>query len=206
MRKPAPPSHSPRPEEQEEALIRRAQAGDQHAFAELVLAHQCFVYNLALRGTGDACEAEDIAQEAFLRAWQGLPGFRCQAQFRTWLYRIVVNLCYNRLPHLKQELAALQLDEVDRLPEAEAEGLPGWRPPSPEASLDAAEQRRFVQRQVEGLPDSYRVLILLRFQQGLAYEEIAEVMSLPLGTVKTGLFRARQQLRQALLAYEEVPV
>ena len=179
----------------ERELVRQAQAGDAEAFGALVLAHQQFVFNLAWRSLSDEHEAEDVAQEAFVRAWLALPNFRGQAQFRTWLYRIVTNLCYNRLPRLRRELAALG--------EAELPDLPDERQADPSAGLEAAERRAFLHRAIDALPESYRMLILLRFQQGLAYEEIAAVVSLPLGTVKTGLFRARARLRQALQAYEE---
>jgi RNA polymerase sigma-70 factor (ECF subfamily) len=175
-------------------LVRRARAGESGAFEALVLAHQQFVYNLAWRALGDAREAEDLAQEAFVRAWLALPNFRGQARFRTWLYRIVTNLCYNRLPRLRRELAALG--------EAAVLAQPDERQPDPAASLEAAERQAFLREQIDRLPESYRVLVLLRFQQDLPYEEIATILSLPLGTVKTGLFRARARLREALRAYE----
>ena len=177
----------------EAALVRRAQAGDQQAFADLVEAHQQFVYNLALRSLSDPQEAQDIAQEAFVRAWQGLPRFRGQSQFRTWLYRIVTNLCYNRLPRLRSELDALGEDQVLNIP-AESQ-------PDPLSRLEDAEQLHFLHQQIEALPESQRLLVSLRFQQDLSYAEIAEVVSMPIGTVKTGLFRARERLRQALQAY-----
>src|SRR5258707_12764037 len=87
--------------------LERARAGDVEAFGALVLAHQQFVYNLAWRALGDEHDAQDAAQEAFVRVWQALPNFRGQAQFRTWLYRIVTHLCYSRLPRLRQQEAAL---------------------------------------------------------------------------------------------------
>jgi RNA polymerase sigma-70 factor (ECF subfamily) len=92
------------PQGNEAELVRRAQGGDKRAIAALVLEHQRFVYNLALRSLGDAHEAEDVAQEAFVRAWQALPRFRGESLFRSWLYRIVVNLCFNHLPRLRREL------------------------------------------------------------------------------------------------------
>ena len=176
--------------------IQRARGGDSEAFAALVLAHQTFVYNLALRALGDPIEAQDLAQEAFLRAWTGLVGFRGQAKFRTWLYRIVLNLCYNRRPRLRRELAEPLPDELPH---------PGSQTPAGlEWEYDQAEQRRWLQEKVEQLPSAYRVLVLLRYRQDLSYEEIAEVMSMPLGTVKTGLFRAKALLRAALQPHEEV--
>jgi RNA polymerase sigma-70 factor (ECF subfamily) len=185
----------------ESELVRRAQAGDADAFGALVLAHQQFVYNLVLRALDNEAEAEDLAQEAFVRAWLALPNFRGQAQFRTWLYRIATNLCYNRLPRLRRELAALGEAELPDVPDTQ--GASGAeRTGDPAAAVEAAERRAHLHRAIEALPESYRVLILLRFQQELPYEEIASVLSLPLGTVKTGLFRARARLRQALGAWE----
>ena len=181
-------------------LVRLAQAGDAQAFAGLVQAHQQFVYNLALRSLGDPQEAQDIAQEAFVCAWQGLPNFRGQSQFRTWLYRIVTNLCYNRLPRLRSELSALG-DDL-----AEDSGLWHFQSASHlegEDTLEAAELRAFLHQQIAALPESYRLLVSLRYQQELSYAEIAEVVSMPLGTVKTGLFRAHERLRQALEVYYE---
>jgi RNA polymerase sigma-70 factor (ECF subfamily) len=182
----------------ERGWLERARAGDVEAFGALVLAHQRFVYNLAWRALGDEHEAQDAAQEAFLRVWQALPNFRGQSQFRTWLYRIVTNVCYGRLPRLRRQFADLGDMEVEELPDETQ--------PDPSARVEAAEQRAFLWQQIEALPASYRVLVLLRYQQGLSYDEIASVLSLPLGTVKTGLFRARARLRDALSAFEELPL
>ena len=184
-------------EHDEHKLVERARAGDVEAFGALVLAHQQFVYNLAWRALGDEHDAQDAAQEAFLRVWQALPSFRGQAQFRTWLYRIVTNLCYSRLPRLRQQVAAMG--------DLEMASLPDETQADPAAQVEAGEQRAFLWRQIDELPESYRVLVMLRYQQGLAYEEIATVMSLPLGTVKTGLFRARVRLREALREFQEAP-
>jgi RNA polymerase sigma-70 factor, ECF subfamily len=177
-------------------LIRLAQAGSQQAFGELVLTHQRFVYNLALRAVSSPQEAEDISQEAFVRAWQALPRFRGQSAFGTWLYRIVINLCCDRQPRLQRDLQALPLDiDNDRFT-AECPPVEKW--------LDANELRSMLHHRVDALPASYRVLVLLRYVQELSYEEIATVLNMPMGTVKTGLFRAKAALRQALEASQEV--
>lgn len=181
--------------DEEAELVRRAQAGDTEAFAALVALHQQFVYNLAWRVTGDAYEAEDLAQEAFVRAWVALPRFRGEARWRTWLYRIVTNVCYNRLPHLRRELLALDVETVDTMPEQCS--------PDPSDALEAGERRAYLHREIEALPGGYRLLVMLRFLQDLSYEEIAKVTGLPLGTVKTGLFRARARLRAALRRLQE---
>ncbi len=184
----------------ESDLIRRAQSGDTEAFGALVTRHERFVYNLALRVIGDAQEAEDLAQEAFVRAWLALANFRGQAQFRTWLFRIVTNLCYNRLPGLRRELSAFGDDCLMEAPDDAPANA------DPAASLEASEQQANLHREIDGLPESYRLLIVLRYQQELSYEEIASVVNLPLGTVKTGLFRAKERLRLALRNYEETTI
>lgn len=191
----------------ESLLVQRARSGDPQAFGELVLAHQTFVYNLALRALGDSGdfgdfnEAQDLAQEAFLRAWQGLPGFRGSSSFRTWLYRIVMNLCYNRSPQLKRSLNQIDI-EGDEAQE--------WRwaaqEPGPEQALETRELRAYLHRQIERLPANYRLLVMLRYQQDLSYEEIAEVLGMPLGSVKTGLFRAHNRLKASLLSPIEAGV
>lgn len=181
---------------QEAELVRRAQAGDAEAFADLVTEHQRFVYNLALRAMSDAHEAEDVAQEAFVRAWRALPNFRRQAQFRTWLYRIVTNLCCNRLPRLRRDLSALSEEDVDEY------SAPVDERANPAYDVEADERRAFLHQRIAALPESYRLLVSLRYQEELSYEEIADVLGLPLGTVKTGLFRARGKLREALREFE----
>lgn len=177
----------------EQKLIQQAQSGDKDAFAALVEIHAQFVYNLALRTLNNTQEAEDTAQETFFRAWKGLPDFRSEANFRTWLYRITVNLCYNRLPRMKVDFAALEPEEAV---------LPPEKTRTVETGLITAELRQQIYTAVDDLPETYRLLITLRHMDGYSYEEIADVTQLPLGTVKTGIFRARQQLRQGLASYE----
>jgi len=180
----------------ENHLIFKAKSGDGDAFGELVLRHQNFVFNLALRVVNDPVEAEDLAQDAFVRAWLGLKNFRGQAKFSTWLYRIVTNLCYNRLPGLRRELVAFGEECLDNMTCDEVLNI------NPADKLLAQEQQELLYQAIDRLPASYRLLVSLRYQQELSYDEIASVANLPLGTVKTGLFRAKERLRQALHAYE----
>lgn len=170
-------------------LIRQAQQGDPVAFEALVQTHAQFVYNLALRLLKNSQEAEDLAQETFIRVWQALPRYRADSQFTTWLYRIVTNLCYNRLPTLKGDLAALNSDEAIELADDRL---------SAEAQIMADETERLLQQAITNLPATYQLLITLRHLQELSYEEIATVTQMPLGTVKTGLHRARKLLKEAL--------
>jgi RNA polymerase sigma-70 factor (ECF subfamily) len=181
----------------EQHLIQRAQTGDQEAFAVLVTEHERYVYNLALRVLKNEEEALDLAQETFVRAWMALPNFRGQSQFRTWLYRIVTNLCYNRLPKLRRSLNELGDDIIAEIPETEINFG------NPAQGVESRELRSHLHQAIDHLDENYRLLISLRYQNELSYEEIASTLNLPLGTVKTGLFRAKEQLRLALQAYQE---
>jgi len=183
--------------ETEQALIQRAQKGDQEAFAVLVTEHQRYVFNLAVRVLKNEEEALDVAQETFVRAWTALPNFRGQSQFRTWLYRIVTNLCYNRLPNLRRTLNELGDDVIADVPETDLAF------DNPAHGLESRELRSHLYQAIDHLDENYRLLISLRYQNELSYEEMATMLNLPLGTVKTGLFRAKEQLRRALETYQE---
>jgi RNA polymerase sigma-70 factor (ECF subfamily) len=181
----------------EQHLIQRAQKGDQEAFAVLVTEHQRYVYNLALRVLKNEEEALDLAQETFVRAWTALPNFRGGSKFRTWLYRIVTNLCYNRLPNLRRSLNELGDDVIADIPEKEIAF------DNPAHGFESRELRSYLHKAIDHLDENYCLLISLRYQNELSYEEIANMLNLPLGTVKTGLFRAKEQLRHALESYQE---
>lgn len=179
----------------EQTLIQRAQKGNHDAFAALVEEHQRYVYNLALRVVKDENEALDLTQETFVRAWTALPNFRGQSQFRTWLYRIVTNLCYNRLPNLRRSLNDLGDDVMEDISEADSN--------IPAQEFESNETRKYLYQAIEELDTNYKLLITLRYQSELSYEEIASTLNLPLGTVKTGIFRAKEQLRKSLAHLEE---
>jgi RNA polymerase sigma-70 factor (ECF subfamily) len=181
----------------EQALLQRAQKGDHDAFAALVEEHQRYVYNLAWRVVKSEEEALDLTQETFVRAWTALPNFRGQSQFRTWLYRIVTNLCYNRLPNLRRSLTELGDDVISEIPETDLLF------DNPARGFESRELRSYLHNAIESLDENYRLLISLRYQNELSYEEIANMLNLPLGTVKTGLFRAKEQLRRTLETYRE---
>jgi RNA polymerase sigma-70 factor, ECF subfamily len=179
----------------EHLLIARARRGDERAFEALVARHAPYAYNLALRTLGDAREAEDVAQEAFVRAWRGLPGYRAGARMTTWLYTIVTRLCYDRLPRLRRDLDALDADAALELPDDAAR---------PEPVLLDDEVRERLWAAIDALPASARLLVTLRHREELSYDEIAAVTGMPLGTVKVGLFRARQHLRAVLAGREGI--
>ena len=179
----------------EHSLIQRARKGDHDAFATLVDEHQRYVYNLALRVVKDENEALDLTQETFVRAWTALPNFKGQSQLRTWLYRIATNLCYNRLPNLRRSLNDLGDDVMEDIPQA------NFGTPAHES--ESNETRQHLHEAIDDLDANYKLLITLRYQNELSYDEIASTLNLPLGTVKTGIFRAKAQLRNALAHLEE---
>lgn len=181
-------------EQGETQLVQASQQGDQDAFALLVQRHQRRVFNLALGMLQDYDDASESTQEAFLAAWQGLPGFRGEARFPTWLYRITYHCCIRQLERREQEQArhsAMQMEQV----------LAGVN--NEKQTAETSERRELqanVREQLEHLPTRYRAVLILHHLQDMTYEEMAEVLSMPVGTVKTHLFRARHLLRERLLS------
>jgi len=180
-----PPVAAPVLEDQ--ALISAALAGHGEAFGELVTRYERAVYNLALRTLHDRTEAEDATQEAFFKAYRALASFRPGAKFSTWIFTICYRGCCDRLGKRKRFAN-------DELPDRADPGA------GPEALAEQADEAGRLRAAVDSLPEKYRAVITLYHLQGLQYEEIASVLNLPLGTVKTHLFRAKEQLRKVLTA------
>ena len=188
--------------EQELAVIRRVQRGDVNAFEELVAAYEKNVYNLALRMTGSPEDAEDMAQESFIKAYNSLPSFRGDSKFSVWLYRIVSNVCLDFL-RKKSRRGTVSLSVEDDGEDVQLD-LPDTSQ-SPEALLEKKLTRESVQRGLASLPPDARQILLLREIQGLSYEEIGETLGLEPGTVKSRIFRARKKLCAYLLADGNIP-
>jgi RNA polymerase sigma-70 factor (ECF subfamily) len=175
-----------RGEERDEDLVRRCVEGDRSAFAVLVERHERRVYNLALRMTGREEDARDAAQDAFLTALRKLSSFRGEAAFTTWLHRVTVNACYDLLR--KRRRGPL----LDRIPDHEPEP-----PPAPDHA-DATDFSIDVQRALLEVPEDFRVVMILHDVQDLPYEEVARIVAVPVGTVKSRLHRGRVALARAL--------
>ncbi len=167
----------------ERRLIARAQAGDTVAFRDLVERHQSRAYTLALRILRSAADAEEVAQDAFVRVWTALPSFRGESSFATWLYRIVARRAFDRAEVLKNRRAREQPEA--RLPEREA----------PAAADEDALQAALLQRLVGGLTLAQRSAVTLFYYEGRSVEQVAAVLGMPENTVKTHLLRARAALR-----------
>lgn len=177
-------------------LVARAQKGDKTAFDLLVRKYQHRVMKLVSRFVRDRGEAEDVTQEAFLKAYRALGGFRGDSAFYTWLYRIAVNTAKNYLESLGRRPPSLDV-EIDGLETPEVgEGL--HEPASPERLVLTDEIATTVRRAIEALPPDLRTAVTLREVEGMSYEEIAEIMECPVGTVRSRIFRAREAIDREL--------
>ncbi|HEY7782181.1 MAG TPA: sigma-70 family RNA polymerase sigma factor [Ktedonobacterales bacterium] len=175
-------------------LIARARGGDQDAFAVLVRLHQRAVYALAMRMLRDEDEATEATQEAFLAAWQGLAGFRAEARFATWVYRITYNYCLKVAERRRRDALA----RAELTSQTERAERPAVRLSQVHAQAALRDLCDTVRAEMANLPPKYRAVLALRHLQDLTYEEMADVLGMPIGTVKTHLFRARALLRDRL--------
>lgn len=182
------------------ALIRAFHEGDRAAFDRLVLKHKDRLFNLCYRFLGDYEEANDSAQETFIKVYRSLNRFRFESAFSTWLYRIAVNTCKNRLKSSahRQKRRMVPLDN----PVSANHGSPGREiqdeSQSPDNELEKKENMRAIQEAINALPPEQKEVVTLRDIEGFSYEEVAEITGLNLGTVKSRLARARLDLRKRL--------
>ncbi|MDO8370524.1 MAG: RNA polymerase sigma factor RpoE [Polaromonas sp.] len=192
------PQEPAAPSDSDAMLVERTVAGDQKAFELLVIKYQRRIQRLIGRMVRDVDLVEDIAQETFIRAYRALAQFRGEAQFYTWLYRIAVNTAKKALMELKRDptvsensFKSGQSDESDETSPLENELISSE---TPEAVLAGKEIAQMVNAAMEALPEELRQAITLREIEGLSYEEIAEVMNCPIGTVRSRIFRAREAI------------
>jgi len=177
-------------------LVRRAQRGERGAFDLLVLRYQHKVIKLVARLLRDPTEAEDVAQDAFVKAYRALGSFRGDSAFYTWLYRIAVNTARNVMASRQRR----PLDYEADLNESEQSAVESRmrHTDTPEAAVLSEEIHQTVNHAVEQLPEDLRTAIVLREVEGLSYEEIAEAMDCPVGTVRSRIFRAREAIDRSL--------
>lgn len=174
----------------ERALIARCKAGDDTAFGELVDRYKNLVYGLVHRLVADRSQADDLAQEVFLKVYRGLPYFRGEARLSTWIYRIIQNVCFEARSRRSPDLS---LDSSSREDEGRA-----FEPGQPDTAFAELELRDRLDKAIAQLPDRYRLLIAAHYLDGVQYEALAESMEIPLGTLKTHLYRAKRRLREIL--------
>jgi RNA polymerase sigma-70 factor (ECF subfamily) len=187
----------------EPALIRAVRSGDLEAFNQLVLAHQGFLFRIAVNLLGDEGAAEDATQEAFLSAFRSFGSFR-GGSLRAWLARVLINTCYDELRRQRRR-PALPLernDEFDREMDA-----PAWLADTsglPQEQVEARELERAIQQGLSSLPSQYRLAAVLVDVQGMSYEEAAQALRVPAGTIKSRLARARLALRISLAGHPDL--
>lgn len=180
---------------EDQALVERCQRGDLSAFESLVEKYRERVWRLAYNYLRDREEAQDVAQEALIRAWQALPSFRGQSAFYTWLFRIAVNVAADRA---RQRAARGRAFGTERVPEEDWDRAMLDPGAAPDDTAARTERREQIQRALDTLPERHRTIIMLSDLEGLSYREIAEVLDIPMGTVMSRLHNARKRLRDIL--------
>lgn len=177
-------------------LIQRALAGDQKAYEDLLKRYQKGIYNLIYQMVRNKEEAEDLVQEAFIKAFNSLHTYNDDYAFSTWLYKIAFNNCIDAIR--KKKLKTLSLNKPLKLREGEVQQEIRDESHTPEGDFLFAEKRRLIQEIIQSLPERYREAIILRHREERSYEEIGQILNIPLGTVKARIFRAREMLKKKL--------
>ena len=186
----------------EKDLIRRAKQGDMLAFEELILQHEKIVYNVALRMMNHSEDARDISQEVFLKAYRNLANFDERSAFSTWLYRITHNTCIDEMRKRKGK-QNYSLEEELENEDGSMQRQIANEGDTPEESLLREEQKSEILQALDTLSEEHKAAIILRDVKGLSYEEISEILELSLGTVKSRISRARNQLKTEILKMRE---
>lgn len=182
---------------QERALIEAAAGGDPAAFEKLMRMHEGKMYAVALRMCASREDAQDCMQEAMIRAYRAIENFRFQSSFSTWIYRITMNTCLDELRRRKVR----QATSLDALLDA------GWAPSggeSPEGHAMEQDRKRALEQAIRTLPEDMRAAIVLRDIQGYSYDEIADILSVNVGTIKSRISRGREKLREILSEHTEL--
>lgn len=193
----------PRAPDPDRALVERAQKGDERAFASLFEKYAPRVRRLVARHVGDADEVADVTQEAFVRAFRALPAFKGESQFFTWLYRIAVNTARNSLARLRRVRRHEALAPEGAGDDGGYAGADAADETTPEAVLASRQVAQAVARAVAALPEDMRTALLLREVDGLGYAQIAARLGIPIGTVRSRIFRAREAVAAELKGVRE---
>ncbi|NOQ93272.1 MAG: RNA polymerase sigma factor RpoE [Methylophaga sp.] len=173
-------------------LVQRVQAGDKKAFDVLIMKYQQRIVHVITGFVHDPVEALDVAQEAFIKAYRAIPNFRGDSAFYTWLYRIAINTSKNHLTARARRPPAVDVDAMDATNFYDAPELKEFE--TPETSLMSDELQQAIHQAIQSLPEDTATAIKLREFEGMSYEEIAEVMECPIGTVRSRIFRARDAI------------
>lgn len=190
--------------ELERSLLRRLRDRDERAFRELIDAHRDRVFNITYRMLGNRAESEDVTQEVFISVFKTIESFREESKFSTWLYRVAVNACKNRIKYLarRHDRDRDELDETSQATNGAVNGAP-VRAAQPDKALASMQMEKLLQQAIADLDEDQRAVVILRDVEELSIEEICEITNLPDGTVKSRLHRARLVLRKKMQRHVE---
>jgi RNA polymerase sigma-70 factor (ECF subfamily) len=180
----------------DQELVQRVQAGDKNAFDVLIMKYQQRIINVITGFVHDPVEAQDVAQEAFIKAYRAIPNFRGDSAFYTWLYRIAINTSKNHLTARARRPPTSDVDAADATNVYDAPELKEFE--TPESNLVSDELEQAIHQAIEGLQEDTATAIKLREFEGMSYEEISEAMECPIGTVRSRIFRAREAIEQRI--------
>lgn len=187
----------------ERDLIKRAKSGDVEAFEQLILGCEKKVFNIAYRMIGNYDDANELAQEVFLKAFRSIKNFKGDCLFSTWIYRVTANVCLDELRRRKKK-TVISLDEDIELKDGEVKRQIPDDAPTPDIEAESNVIKNIVNESIRQLPDDYRNMIVLRDIQGFSYDEISKIVNCPEGTVKSRINRARQALKKILQGKKEL--
>lgn len=186
----------------DQAIVERVQQGDKEAYNILVLRYQHKVCDIAYKYVNNYVDANDIAQESFIRAYRALANFRCESSFYTWLYRIVSNTAKSYLEQNQKHRYSVDVDDPEFDSQQDVKGLLISND-SPDALLESDELHKIVSQAMEDLPEDLKRAIVLREVEEMSYEDIASIMDTPIGTVRSRIFRARQFIEDRLAQFSQ---
>lgn len=181
----------------EKLLIKKSKSGDVEAFEQLIFDYQKKAYNIALRIMGNQEDAKDMCQEAFIRIFKSIEGFKEQSSFSTWMYRIVTNVCLDEI-RKKKKNDTVSLDNTFETQNGEVHFETASDEDTPEEAFIRTEKRRIILKEINSLSEEYKTAIVLRDIQGFSYEEIANILCCSIGTVKSRINRGRNILKNRL--------
>lgn len=182
--------------EQETSLVRKAKEGDGKAYDELTLLYKDAVYGIIYRMVHNKQEAEDLSQEAFIKAYNSINSFNEEYAFSTWLFKIATNNCIDFFR--KRKLKTYSMDQTIKYKDEEIQQEYADDDPTVDNIILANEKSKMIHKAIQELPEKYKIAIVLRHQEEKSYEDIAQILELPLGTVKARIFRAREMLKKSL--------
>ena len=187
----------------EKNLLERAKSGDIAAFEQLIDSYQRKIFNIALRMLGNYDDAGDLTQEVLIRIYRSIRSFKEQSSFSTWIYRITTNVCLDEIRKRKNR-KVISLDEEIKFDDGDMKRQIESDEPTPEETAETEDLKKIVNDAIARLNEEHRIVIVLRDIQGLSYEEIADVLKCPEGTVKSRINRARQALKNILVSKREL--